>query len=271
MLLTTPSAELEWERHGAGQPVTVYAHGVGATIAETRLLAHGVPGTGAFVHFRGHGASRARDGRWDYAALAGDLRAVADTGGATRALGVSMGAAALLRVLAETPDRFSRLVFFLPAVLDRPRVDVGVERLARMADLADAGDTAALQEYLLAELPVAVRAQAAAVAWTRQRAGELAGSGVAHLLRALPPLVPVSSAAALAEVVAPALVIGQEGDDVHPAGVARRLAAALPRAELVVFPTTGALWEPGPRARLRGLLSDFLADAPTPRRRPPIA
>lgn len=258
-LLRTPTAELEWETHGSGTPVTVLAHGVGATIGETRLLGVGIPGTQALFHFRGHGASLATDGRWDYDALAGDLREVADAAGATRALGVSMGAAALLRLLLQTPDRFSRLVFFLPAVLDRPRDDVGFERLASMADLVDTGDVAALQSFLLGELPLAVRRTTAAGQWTRQRAGELAGSGVSHLLRSLPPLAPVADRAALSAVTVPALVIGQEGDDVHPAAVARDLAAALPEAELVVFASAGALWESDSRARLRGLLAEFLA------------
>ncbi len=260
--LRTAGAELEWELHGTGDPVTVLAHGVGATIAETRLLGVGVGGTQAFLHFRGHGGSRATDGRWDYAALAADLRAVADEAGATRALGVSMGAAALLHLLLATPERFSRLVFFLPAVLDRPRADVGFERLARMADLVEAGGeggaVAELATFLLGELPAAVQQEASALAWTRQRAVDLAGSGVAHLLRALPPLVPVTDRRELAAVTVPALVIGQEGDDVHPARVARELAAALPGAELVVFGASGALWESGSRARLRGLLVDFL-------------
>jgi len=58
-----------------------------------------------------------------YAALAGELRAVADHVRATQALGVSMGAGALCALLADTPLRFRRLVFVLPAVLDRPRTD----------------------------------------------------------------------------------------------------------------------------------------------------
>lgn len=249
--------------------MTVFAHGVGASIAETRLLGVGVAGAQALLHFRGHGASRAlapQDVRsWGYDALAGDLRAVADAAGATRALGVSMGAAALLRLLAGphgTPDRFERLVFFLPAVLDAPRDDVGFERLAQLADLIEAGGVAALAAHLLGELPVAAQATPAAGAWTRQRAGELMTSGVPHLLRALPPQTPIpvgQAVPALADVTAPALVIGQEGDRVHPAGVARALAGALPDGRLEVFDEQGAVWEPASRARLRGLLTGFLA------------
>lgn len=42
-------------------------------------------------------------------------------------------------------------------------------------------------------------------------------------------------------MTAPALVIGQEGDPVHDAAVARELAAMLPRAELHVFPDPRAM------------------------------
>jgi hypothetical protein len=60
----------------------------------------------------------------------------------------------------------------------------------------------------------------------------------------------------LTSVRVPALVIGQEGDDVHRLVVARRLAAALPAARLEVFGPGGALWQE--RRRLRAVLTDFL-------------
>lgn len=116
---------LHVESYGAGEPVTVFAGGLGARIAETRVFASGVPGTKVFYDHRGFGLSGVpADDDWSYAAIAGDLRFVADGCGATRALGVSMGAAALLRILSETPERFSRNVFVLPAILDTPRSDV---------------------------------------------------------------------------------------------------------------------------------------------------
>jgi pimeloyl-ACP methyl ester carboxylesterase len=116
---------LHVESHGTGTPVAVFAGGLGASIAETRVFGSGVPGTRVFYDVRGHGRSDTpADGDWSYDAIARDLRAVADATGATRALGVSMGAAALLRVLCETPDRFERHVLVLPAILDTPRADV---------------------------------------------------------------------------------------------------------------------------------------------------
>ncbi len=140
---------LHAESYGSGEPVTVFAGGLGARIAETRVFGSGVAGTRVFYDHRGLGGSGS-DGDWSYDAIAGDLRAVADAVGATRALGVSMGAAALLRVLSVTPDRFERVVLVMPAILDRPRDDV-------RRDLVPPGP-AGLVEALATTAPVPDRA-----------------------------------------------------------------------------------------------------------------
>ncbi|HEU0129954.1 MAG TPA: alpha/beta hydrolase [Mycobacteriales bacterium] len=249
---------LHVETYGTGEPVTVFASGLGGTIAETRTFASGLPGTRVFFDFRGHGASGSPEaGDWSYAALSGDLRTVADATGATRAVGVSMGAAALLGILAETPERFSRNVFFLPAILDRPRHDVVTSRLGRVAARIEDGDAAAVVELLLAEVPRELRDAPGVAAWVRDRARRLSGTAVAGLVRALAESRPVRDRTLLAAVGAPCLVVGQEGDEVHPAQVARELAATLPDARLHVFGSPGGLWVH--RAALRALVTEFLA------------
>lgn len=243
-------------RSGGGSPVTVFAHGIGATVAETRPLGSGVLGSRVFFAFRGHDGSSPMGEGWDYGALAGDLRAVADAYGATRALGVSMGAGALTRLLAEAPDRFERVVFFLPAVLDRPRADLEPSRLAALADALETGDRPRLERLLLDEQPEGVRDLPGVGGYVRARARMLLDSGLAPALRALPARVAVEDRAALAAVRVPALVVGQQGDDVHPAAVAEELAAALPHARLHVFSQAGAMWL-APR-RLREVVAGFL-------------
>ena len=211
-------------------------------------------GTRAFFDFRGHGASGVpADGDWSYAALARDLRAVADATGATRAVGVSMGAAALLGVLGETPERFERCVFFLPAILDRPRADVVAGRLGRVAERIEAGDVDAVADLLRAEVPPDAPG---GERYLRERAATLSRRGVAGLVRALATSTPVADRVRLAGVTARCLVVGQERDDTHPAQVARELAAALPNARLHVFPTPGGLW--AHRAEVRRLVAAFL-------------
>lgn len=200
---------LHVESHGTGTPVTVFAGGLGASIAETRAFASGVGGTRVFYDARGHGRSGS-DGDWSYAALAGDLRAVADAVGATRAVGVSMGAAAVLGVLVSDAARFERAVLVLPAILDVPRGPVPRDGLA----------------------------------------------GFDGLVRALEETAPIASRSVLARATAPCLVVGQEGDPVHPAHIARELAAALPGARLHVSGEPGGLLTH--RAEWRALIAPFL-------------
>jgi pimeloyl-ACP methyl ester carboxylesterase len=206
---------------GSGTPVTVFAGGLGGTIAETRALGSGVSGTKAFFDFRGHGASGVPDdGDWSYAALIRDLRTVADATSATRAVGMSMGAAAILGVLAETPARFDRIVLYLPAILDEPRADAPTLPNERVAGVVPAA--------------------------------------VTGLLHALATTSPVPDRAVLAHVTAPVLVVGQEGDPTHPARIAREVAAALPNATLHVFDEPGGLATH--RAAVRAAVSAFLDD-----------
>ncbi|SCG76839.1 Pimeloyl-ACP methyl ester carboxylesterase [Micromonospora echinaurantiaca] len=256
-LVATPhGVRLERLVTGAGDPVTVFAHGLGNGIATTRPFGSGVTGRKLFFQFRGHGRSDAPPGPWSYLDLARDLRAVADLGGATRAFGASLGAGALCRLLAESPERFERLVFFLPAVLDRPRGEVAQARLTALLDAVESGDASTVAEVVSVELPPAVRNTPAGWAYLRQRLDQLLRDGLAPGLASLPEQVPLRDAGALAAVTAPALVIGCAGDDLHPVEVAEQLAAALPAATLHVYDRPGVLWTE--RADLRTRISTFL-------------
>jgi 3-oxoadipate enol-lactonase len=242
--LATPNgATIEYLCTGKGEPVTVFAHGLGGSIAETRPLGSAVPGCRVFFHFRGHGGSVAPAGRtpWGYPDLAADLLAVADAAGATRAVGASLGAGALCRLLTGQPDRFARLVFFLPAVLDAPRTAVARQRLAAVL----AGERAA-------DVPTALRDTPAARAYLAAR------PRLAPELAELADAVAVPDLAALAAVTAPALVIGCRGDDLHPAIIAERLADALPNATLHMYDQPAPVWTA--RADLRARISSFLSE-----------
>ncbi|MEV1330221.1 alpha/beta hydrolase [Micromonospora costi] len=256
-LVATPhDVRLERLVTGAGDPVTVFAHGLGNGIATTRPFGSGVAGRKIFFQFRGHGRSDAPPGPWTYRDLARDLRAVADLGGATRAFGASLGAGALCALLSESPERFERLVFFLPAVLDEPRGEVARQRLTALLDAVESGDASALAEAVSVELPAAVRNTPAGWAYLRQRLDQLLRDGLGPGLASLPDQVPLPDVAVLSAVTAPALVIACAGDDLHPVEVAERLAAALPAATLHVYDRPGVLWTE--RADLRERISGFL-------------
>jgi pimeloyl-ACP methyl ester carboxylesterase len=241
-----------WTAYGLGDPVTLVVHGLGATEGEARIPASGLPGTRVVMTLPGHGsAADAPPGYWNYASVGADVLAVADEVAATRAVGVSLGAGALTRIAADHPDRFERLALLLPAALDRPRDVVATrafERLAAAVAAADGG--AALREILAAEVPAGVEVGD----YVDRRAEALLR--LEDALRELPEQVPVPDAASLAAVRSDVLVIGSTGDPLHPAEVAKAVAAAFARARLEILPSPAPMLTH--RRELRGLLVDFL-------------
>lgn len=255
-LVGTPhGVELEIFATGAPDPVTVFAHGFGQGIGETRPLGSGVQGRKVFMHFRGHGRSGAPAGPWTFLDLARDLRAVADLTRATRALGVSLGAGALVRLLADNPTRFERVVFFLPASLMSPGPDAG-ERFEALVAAAEEQDPGGLAEVISLEVPVQLRSTPTGWAYLRQRVEQIVHFGLAPELASLADEAPLASVDALRAVTAEALVIGCHGDDVHPASVASELADLLPKAELHLYDKPNVMWNE--RADVRTRIADFL-------------
>ncbi len=258
-MLETAEAALHYEVHGTGAPTTLFAHGVASSIEDIRFLASGVTGTRVFFHFRGHGPSGTpaeQPGLWGYPSATRDLRAVADHVGARSCLGVSLGSGALLALLVEAPHRFDRAVFVLPAGLDQLRPADPDSDLARTAALIDAGDVDRLTAHLAAALPPDVAARRGVDRVMRERAERMCRAGVARAIRALPSYAPIADRAALASVTCRSLVVAHEGDESHPADLARDLAAALPAARLHVFDRPWSMLRE--RATLRSLIAGFL-------------
>ena len=239
-------------------PATLFLHGLAGSIEDTRPLASGVPGRKVFAHLPGHGGSTGPD-PLGYDTLAAAALAVADHEHATAALGVSLGAATLLRVLSRTPDRFERVVLYLPAVADVPRRPEAVAPHRDLADRLAAADAPGVADALLRTQPLAVRGTPIARYWAERRAKELIAEGGDPgrwlPLAAAVPLDP-QGLERLRAVRIPVLVVAQEGDPAHPVAAARRVASALPSARLTVFDEAGALW--GHRAELRDLITEFL-------------
>ncbi|WP_433298572.1 alpha/beta fold hydrolase [Actinoplanes sp. CA-030573] len=256
-LISTPSGvRLEQLITGVGDPVTVFAHGLGGDIAGTRPLGSGVTGRRVFFHFRGHGRSDAPVGPWTFGDLADDLNAVADLAGATRALGVSMGAGALARLLSVTPDRFERAVFYLPAPLDGTRPAAAEVRVERLLAAVESGEAASIAAAAELEMPPAVRNTPTGWSYLRQRVEQLQRDGLAAELTTLWHQPAVADLAALGAFRGRALVLGCLGDEVHPVAWAEKLAAALPGAELHIYDRPAVLWTN--RAELRSRVSAFL-------------
>ncbi|GAA4853249.1 hypothetical protein GCM10025787_41200 [Saccharopolyspora rosea] len=240
--------------YGRGAPVTLVVHGLGATEGEARIPASGLPGTRVVLTLPGHGsAPDAPPDYWDYASLARDVLSAADEAGATRAVGVSLGAGALTRIAAEHPDRFDRLALLLPAALDEPRGATATRAYERLADavaLAASDGGAKLREILAADVPPGVDVGD----HVERRARALLR--LEDALRTLPRRCPLDDAAVLAPVRSDVLVIAAEGDPMHPTEVAETTAAAFPRARLEVLPSAAPMLTH--RRELRALLTGFL-------------
>ncbi len=253
-LIAGPTGPLEILSKGAGPPSTLFVHGLGGSIASTRPFAGATPGRRSFVHIAGHGASSPPP-QMTYAALADEVRAAADHVEADAALGVSMGAGALCALVAADPERFTALVLVLPAALDTPR-RAAEQRFTRLAQLVARGDVEDVAAYLARLEP---QGGAAVMAWCREQATALVSSRAQAALTQLPRHSPIVDAEALRAVICPVLVIAQEGDEVHPVSVARRLGEVLPRSRTEVLPQGGIMW--AHRDHVRALVGEFLCDA----------
>jgi pimeloyl-ACP methyl ester carboxylesterase len=224
---------------GDGFPVTVFAHGLAGSISETKPLAMPLSGTRVLFNFRGHGNSDPLPNGWEYDLLADDLRSVADEVGATRACGLSLGAGALLRLLTQTPDRFERLAFVMPAALDKPSNDGAIQRLRDLGQAIESRDIEQLTNVLLAEVPPSLRDLRVTRILLARRAAELAVM--------TPPAparvdVPVPRIADLATVTAPAAILAQSEDRLHSTVIAQQLHDALPNSQLTVLEPGGVFW-----------------------------
>jgi 3-oxoadipate enol-lactonase len=221
---------------GEGEPVTLVGHGLTGSRRDFALLAPFVPGTKVLFDFRGHGDSdRPPPGSYSMNHFAADVDNVAEAFGATSLVGVSLGGGATLRLLRSTPDRFERLVFILPARVERS--DVARAKLLRLADLLESRPIGEVAEAIVAEEERDGVFDRLPGSKERRRQAILAmnGDGIPRAIREVIDDPPIPDPTPIRKVTVPALVVGQQGDPVHRAEVARDLAATLPNAELVLF------------------------------------
>jgi 3-oxoadipate enol-lactonase len=232
----TGDATLFAEVDGVGEPVTVLAHGLTNSRRELAAFTPMLAGTKIRFDFRGHGRSSAPERGYRFADFARDLDAVASMYGATRAVGTSLGAGAICHLLEADPRRFERLVFLLPAALDRPFQYR--DALVRTAELLESLPKGEAIEAILSE---AGRLEKYADApWLRDFDlalwEDMNPVGVARAIREVVDDVAVSDREVLRKVEAPTLIICREGDLIHPAELGRVLADLMPSSELIVLP-----------------------------------
>jgi pimeloyl-ACP methyl ester carboxylesterase len=234
-------ARLHCEVEGAGLPVTVLAHGLTNDRTELAAFTPLVPGTKVRYDSRGHGRSSSPATGYGFEDLAADVDAVAAAFGATVAVGTSLGAGALGRLVCRVPDRFDRMVWLLPAGLDASETfGGGVADLARRF-------TGQSPDELLAAVeadPTGVEAELR-TPWRFQL--ERAASrhhDPAGLARAIHGAItdhPIPDRELLRRVRTPTLIVTIGGDDLHRAELGAMMAALMPNAELIALEDQAAL------------------------------
>ena len=245
--LVTEDATLHVEVDGAGEPVTVLAHGLTNSCRELAQLTPLVPGTKVRFCFRGHGHSSSPGTGYRFADFARDVEAVADQYGAEVGFGTSLGAGAIANLVARQPDRFRKLVFLLPAGLDVPFQYK--DRMLRTAALVE-GKT--LEDAVDAVLSDPQRlASYVQFPWLRDfdrnMLQDLNTVGVPRAIREIVEDWPLAHREDMRRVTAPTLLICREGDVIHPAVVGQILAEIMPNAELMLFEDGMQMYEAIPQ------------------------
>ena len=255
--VVTEDATLHVEVDGEGEPVTVLAHGLTNSCRELAQFTPLVPGTKVRFCFRGHGHSSTPGRGYRFADFARDLDAVANAYGARYAFGTSLGAGAIGYLVTRDPGRFERLVLLLPAGLDSDFEHK--DRMIRTAELIDGKPREAAIDAILAD-PDRVRNYIEYPflrEMDRMLMADLNPVGVPRAIREVIHDTPIRDREDLRHVPTPTLVIAREGDDIHPAEVARVICDAMPNAELMMFPDGRSMYEAIPAIVQR--VRDFLA------------
>lgn len=223
---------------GEGTPVTVLGHGLTGSRRELQIFAPFLPGATVLMDFRGHGESdRPPPGSYSFDHFAADLDAVSRAHDATCAGGASLGAIAIMRLLARDPGRFERLVFLFPAKLDEGGVVKA--RLLRLAELLEAHGPEGAAEITIAEETAngAFDDFPASKEYRRQAILAMNAEGVPRAIRETVEEEVLTDPGALEQVEAPVLIISQEGDLLHTSEVAHELADAFRHSELIIYPS----------------------------------
>ncbi len=234
-------AEVYYEVLGTGQPL-VFSHGLGGSLEKVKEFVEDLPGIQAIVYDnRSHGQTRIRAGcALNFGSMAADMAALLDhlSLGSVFVGGVSMGAGIALAFALQNGPRARALILSRPAWLDKPHPE-NLECTAVLADLIDQhgieGAGGAFRQTDCFR-----RVQSLSPAAAESLCGGLDGADPQALTaayRAVPASAPVSSMDRLSELRVPALVIGTQGDPIHPFFIAEEWARRIPASRLAELPS----------------------------------
>lgn len=255
---------------GSGDPHTLFSHGFAGAIRDTRPFGTGISGTKHFLHLFGHGGRPSPGPGWDYALIAEALAEALTATSATRALGVSMSAGGLLRLLSDghpVTERLEKVALVLPASFTGFPAEVvrsHTAYLESLRGLVAAGDVEGITDIMLSREPAEVADLLPARAWTRTKAENLVttdmsdGLGLALEIAVDGQYLGGGLDAALERLrdfAGEVLVLTHEDDPAHPVFIAEEIAAAIPDSRLEVLPAGSILWRG--RHEVRRILGDF--------------
>jgi pimeloyl-ACP methyl ester carboxylesterase len=192
---------------------------------------------------RGHGESGAPTGIYPIEDMADDVVELLDTLKVVEPVvvgGLSMGGYVALSLAVRHPKRLRGLMLVnTKAAADPPETARVREDLARQVEAA--GDAAAVVEAMLPRMfsPKSRERHADVVVRIQQRMARTSPLGVAGALRGM--AIRADRTADLSRITLPTLVLAGADDLLIPVEESRRMAAALPHAQLVEIPDAGHL------------------------------
>ena len=248
--------------------MVVFCHGLTGDLQQPKQLVGSLPGYRLLVwDARGHGETGPAGPaeKFTFASFAADLAALMDHLAIPCAVvgGISMGAAVSTRFAIQYPHRVRGLVLVRPAWLDQalpeglqlhPKVAGYLERFGS-EEGCRALEASAEYQALRNEFPEA------AAGLRDQFFADQAFERRARLER-IPQDAPIKDWQQAQSVQAPALVVGNEPDWVHPLSYAVTWAARFPRGQFVQVPAKSLDFERHASA-FRTYLAEFLRSIAT--------
>jgi pimeloyl-ACP methyl ester carboxylesterase len=236
-LISLNGETFHYDSVGEGPPF-VFQHGMGADT--TQPLSSGKDLSGWRViamDSRGHGETEAdfQPALLSFAQLAEDLRELLDSLHIDRAVvgGISMGAGVALALAVAHPERVSGLALVRPAWLDRAfpanlRWFPSAAELLHGHPVAEAAELFKQRpEFLELEASSKPAAESLIRQFYRPQARERAA-----VLAKMPGSAPLKGLSQCSGLQLPALVVVTDRDPMHPDFLGKRLASAIPGAEL---------------------------------------
>lgn len=240
----------------AGAPALVFANSLGTTLRMWDPQVGALQDRFRIVRYdhRGHGSSPVPPGPYRIDDLGGDLLALFDRLGMSRAhvCGLSLGGMVAMWLAAHAPERVDRLVLLsTSAALGPPAL------WAERAAAALAGGMAAISDSVLARWFTPAFAQRAST--TVDEAREmLEKTPVAGYVACCAAIERLDLVDRLPDIHAETLVIAGADDPATPPGHSERIAASIAGAKLVVLDDAAHLLNIERSAAINALLADFL-------------